>query len=190
MFRIRFFIVKNPRLKKIFRQRRWICELRINLNEERHVWQIILATTRCLKITEKSLIASKRATFTFWVDKSWLKMPKMVHFGEFLKTSSLWSMRLTRQFSFNETKNGGKCQNTNATFWVIFKQCEKLDIVHLRLLCTLEYPKSNVIFAMFVYFLLILNSGYSIWIFGFRKKQRFFLKNYQFLPHQKSVAGS
>ena len=112
MFRIRFFIVKNPRLKKIFRQRRWICELRINLNEERHVWQIILATTRCLKITEKSLIASKRATFTFWVDKSWLKMPKMVHFGEFLKTSSLWSMRLTRQFSFNETKNGGKCQNS------------------------------------------------------------------------------
>ena len=26
-----------------------------------------------------------RATFTFWMDKSSLKMPKMDHFGEFLK---------------------------------------------------------------------------------------------------------
>ena len=47
----------------------------------------------------------------------------MVHFGEFLKTWSLRSNRVTRQVSFNRTKNGGKCQNSNATFWVIFKQC-------------------------------------------------------------------
>ena len=37
-----------------------------------------------------STMRAKRATFTFWVDKSLLKMPKMVHFGEFLKT---WSFR-------------------------------------------------------------------------------------------------
>ena len=73
-----------------------------------------------------STLRAKRATFTFWVDKSWLKMPKMVHFDEFLKTWSLRSNSVTRQVSFNRTKIGGKCQNwknANATFWVIFKQC-------------------------------------------------------------------
>ena len=33
-----------------------------------------------------STLRAKRATFTFWLDKSSLKMPKMVQFGEFLKT--------------------------------------------------------------------------------------------------------
>ena len=46
----------------------------------------------------------------------------MVHFGEFLKTWSLRSNRVTRQVSFNTTKIGGKCQNSNATFWITFKQ--------------------------------------------------------------------
>ena len=46
------------------------------------------------KITKKShsTLRAKRAMFTFWVDKSWLKMPKIVHFGELLKT---WSLCLT-----------------------------------------------------------------------------------------------
>ena len=60
----------------------------------------------------------------------------MVHFGEVLKTCSLRSNSVTRQVSFNRTKIGGKCQNvknSNATFWVIFKQC---DIVSL--FCTKE----------------------------------------------------
>ena len=47
----------------------------------------------------------------------------MVHFGEFLKTWSLRSNSVTRPVSFNKTKIGGKCHNSNATFWVIFKQC-------------------------------------------------------------------
>ena len=42
----------------------------------------------------------------------------MVHFGEFLKTWSLRSNSVTRQVSFNRTKIGGKCQNSNTTFWV------------------------------------------------------------------------
>ena len=37
---------------------------------------------RCLKITDK---VSFKIASEFWVDKSLLKMPKMVHFGEFLK---------------------------------------------------------------------------------------------------------
>ena len=43
-----------------------------------------------------STLRAKRATFTFWVDKTSLKMPKKVNLGEFLK---------------------------NATFWEIFKHC-------------------------------------------------------------------
>ena len=48
----------------------------------------------------------------------------MVQFGEFLKTWSLRSNSVTRKVSFYRTKIGGKCQNSNATFWVIFKQCD------------------------------------------------------------------
>ena len=49
----------------------------------------------CLKIPKKyhSMLRAKRATFTFWVDKSSLKMLKMVYFGKFLK------MRLFEEFS-------------------------------------------------------------------------------------------
>ena len=75
-----------------------------------------------------STLRAKRATFTFWVDKGWLKMPKMVHFGEFLKPEACGQtvLRLERQVSFNRSKIGGKCQNSkysNATLWVIFIQC-------------------------------------------------------------------
>ena len=38
------------------------------------------------------------------------------------KTWSLRSNSVTRQVNFNRTKIGRKCQN--ATFWVIFKECE------------------------------------------------------------------
>ena len=48
----------------------------------------------------------------------------MNHFDEFLITWSLRSNSVTRQLSFNRTKIGGKCQNSNTTFWEIFKQCE------------------------------------------------------------------
>ena len=44
-----------------------------------------------------SALRAKRATFTFWVDKSALKMPKMENFCEFLKTLNLQSNSATRQ---------------------------------------------------------------------------------------------
>ena len=50
-------------------------------------------------------------------------MPKMVHFGEFLITWSLRSNSATRQVNFKRSKIDGKCQNSNATFGVIFKHC-------------------------------------------------------------------
>ena len=79
--------------------------------------------TQCLKITEKShsTLRAKRATFTFKVDKSSLKMPKMVHYDEFLKTRSLLSNRVTRQVTF--WWKMPKFENSNETFWVIFKHC-------------------------------------------------------------------
>ena len=75
-----------------------------------------------------STLWEKQATFTCWVDKSWLKMPKIVHFGEFLNTWSLRTNSVTRQVNFDRSKIGGKCQNwkfLNATFWVIFKHCAR-----------------------------------------------------------------
>ena len=59
-----------------------------------------------------STLREKRAKFTFWVDKSWLKMPKMVKICKFLETWSLQSNSITRQVSFNRTKIGGKYQNS------------------------------------------------------------------------------
>ena len=66
-------------------------------------------------------LRAKRATFTFWVDKISSKMPKMIHFDEFLKNQSLRPNSVTRQ-----DKNlweMPKFKPSNATFWVIFKQC-------------------------------------------------------------------
>ena len=48
-----------------------------------------------------STLRAKRAMFTLRVDKSSLKMPKMVNFGEFLKTWSLRSNSVTRYVNFN-----------------------------------------------------------------------------------------
>ena len=60
-----------------------------------------------------STLQAKRTTFTFWVDKNKLKMPKMVHFGEFLKTWSLRSNSVTRQVTFKRTKNWWKIPKEN-----------------------------------------------------------------------------
>ena len=42
----------------------------------------------------------------------------------FLKNWSWWSNSVARQVNFDRTKIGGKYQNSNETFWVIFNQCE------------------------------------------------------------------
>ena len=51
-----------------------------------------------------STLRAKRATFTFWMEKSCSKMPKMVNFGEFWKTCSLRSNSVTRQVNFIRQK--------------------------------------------------------------------------------------
>ena len=45
--------------------------------------------------------------------RKFIKNAKMVNFGDFLKTWSLWSNSVTRQIIFNWTKIDGKCQNSN-----------------------------------------------------------------------------
>ena len=115
------FIERTKLLRKISRISIW------TFSKSRNV--IFLGLLRHIQGVWKSqkkshsTLRAKRATFTFWADKSWLKMPKMLNFGEFLQTWSLRSNSVTRQVSFNTTKIAGKCQNSNATFWVIFKQC-------------------------------------------------------------------
>ena len=84
--------------------------------------------SRCLKITEKShsTIASE-ASYVYIMILSGQKLTKNAKNGPFWrvfeKTWSLQSNSVTRQVSFNRTKIGGKWQNSNATFWVIFKHC-------------------------------------------------------------------
>ena len=97
-----------------------------------HTWMVYWFNPPYDTVVEKSqkkshtTLRAKRATFTFWVDNSSLKMPKKIHFGEFLKTRILPSNSVTRQFTFNRGKNGRKCQNINnqcdilsgfQTFW-------------------------------------------------------------------------
>ena len=69
-------------------------------------------TSRCLKITEKvSFNMASEASYVYLLDKSLSKVPKMIHFGEFLKTSSLRSNSVTRQVTFIKTKINRNCQN-------------------------------------------------------------------------------
>ena len=67
---------------------------------------------RCLKISEKvSFNIVRRATFTFWVDKSSLKKPKN-GLCKLEADKSWWKMP--------------KFQNSSGTFGVIFKHCDVL----------------------------------------------------------------
>ena len=89
-----------------------------------NLWQKYLCTV--FKNHRKSLIQHGEQSelhLHFEWTKVHKKCQKMVHFGEFLKSWSLRSNSVTRHVSFNRTKIGEKCQNSNATFWVIFKQC-------------------------------------------------------------------
>ena len=83
-----------------------------------------------LKITEQHSITvfenHRKASYVYILSrKKSIKMPKMVHFDEFLKTCNLWSNSVTRLVSFIGTKSGRKCPNSKIQmrhFWVIFKQ--------------------------------------------------------------------
>ena len=62
-------------------------------------------------------------------------MPKIVNFGEFLKTWILRSNSVTRQVIFNRTKNGEKCQNWKSQMRH-FEQISNTVLSH-----QLMYPK-------------------------------------------------
>ena len=73
---------------------------------------------RCLKITEKVSfnIASEASYVYIMSGQKFIKMPKMVNFGEFFENLKIAVKSVTRQVTFNRTKIGGKCQNSKATF--------------------------------------------------------------------------
>ena len=88
----------------------WICYSTSQRRTE-SFWKKRLIVFENHRKSLNSTLRAKRATFTFCVDKSSLIRPKMVHFGEFLKTWSLRSNSVTRHVNFKQTKIGGKCQN-------------------------------------------------------------------------------
>ena len=65
-----------------------------------------------------SKLRAKRATFTFGVDKSWFKMPKMANLW---KPEDYGQTVVPDRLSFNKTKISGKCQNWKIKMR-IFKQ--------------------------------------------------------------------
>ena len=60
----------------------------------------------------------KRATFTFWADKSWLKMPKIVNFASFWKPEVCGQTVLPDRSVLIGQKlvEMPKFKNSNATF--------------------------------------------------------------------------
>ena len=69
---------------------------------------------------------AKWATFAFWVDKSSLKMPKIVNFGEFWKTETCGQKVFPdKSISIRQKLvEKPKLKNQTAIFCVIFRQCE------------------------------------------------------------------
>ena len=87
-----------------------------------------------MKITEKvSFNNASEASYVYNLNvQKLIRNTKMVHFGEFLKTWSLWSNIVTRQVNFNCFKKLWKMPKSkisNATFWVIFKHFEVSKVV-------------------------------------------------------------
>ena len=83
----------SPRCCVTFQQSIWAN----GLFKEHSVWK----SQKMYHLT----LRAKRATFTFWADKSSLKMPKIVDFDDFWK---IWSFCAQ---TFNGTKTNGKCRN-------------------------------------------------------------------------------
>ena len=72
----------------------------------------------------KSLIQRCERSYVYTLNgQKLIKNAKNDPLWQVLKICSLRSKRVIRQVSFNRTKIGGKCQISNATYWVIFKQC-------------------------------------------------------------------
>ena len=81
----------------------------------------------------KSLISTlraKRARLTFWVDKSSSKMPKTANLVSFWKPEACGQTVLPDRSLLIGQKlvEMLKFKNRNATFWVIFKHCDKDEI--------------------------------------------------------------
>ena len=60
-------------------------------------------------------------------------MPKIVHFGEFMKTQSLRSNSVSRQVNFERTKIGKKCQNSKSKMSHFFQNVCIVSQVYIYL---------------------------------------------------------
>ena len=86
-----------------------------------------------MKFTEKVLfnIAGEASYVYILSGKELIKNAKNSPFWRVFEDLKLAVNSVTRQVSFNRSKIGGKCQNSNATIWVIFKHCETESYVTL-----------------------------------------------------------
>ena len=104
-----------------------LCQIVILLQFRSISSSLLLTLNTMFQNCRKSLISQsqqcERSELRLHFGQKLIKNAKNGQFGEFLKNWSWRSNSATRQVNFNETKIGWKCQNSNATFWVIFKQC-------------------------------------------------------------------
>ena len=72
-----------------------------------------------------STLRAKRALFTFWVDKSSSKMPKMANLASFWKSKACGHTVLPdRSILISQILvENAKVEKLNATFWMIFAHC-------------------------------------------------------------------
>ena len=106
---------------------------------------------RSLKIKKKvSLNTVSEASYVYILSgQKFIKLTKKVNFGEFLKTWGLRSNSVIRQVTFNRTKIDEKYQqmkSSYATFWVIFKHCERADWTLKH--CIIEYTSRSAVYAL------------------------------------------
>ena len=135
-----------------------------------------------MKITKKVALFVTNASYIYiLIHKTWLEMPKIVNFGEFLKYWSFRSNSVTRQVNFSYGKNWWKCLNSKTqmrqlsnfqTIWVHEnKQKVSFDDNFWR-------ENSNV-------YLLLNRFGFERKIFEFSRQKWIFFK---FFNHENSTA--
>ena len=112
-----------------------------------------------MKITEKvSFNIASEASYVY--TSSGQKLIKNAKNGPFWrvfwKTWSLRSNSVTRQVSFKKTKIGENCQNSNATFLVIFKQCECVKKVSFFGMKITIFQKSKNFDNQLIFFQIVL----------------------------------
>ena len=120
------------------------------LKKKKEVGNWIKRSAQCLKITEKVSFIIESSYVYILSDKSSSKMPKMVHFDEFLKTWSLWSYIPDRSM-FMGWKKDTKGFKQRFEFDTIFMTIWTIKLLHPFASCLTFVSFLSVYCAIFLF---------------------------------------